>query len=271
MQQVNVKGWVTTNQLFVLRNTQSLSSQLTNALIDTRYDEESPFPRNANKLTLSMPTDHAKPHWILIVLAWTFGFLNTIRAIILRLLPKKRRKYRFTWDVSIEVLSNGRHSCRNAAALIDTGCPKDLMSRDFARILGDPFQSFDDLTLETLAGTEFNSIGQVAGRWCCFESPRSWFNFPPKYMESVWHVGEETAGFDIIIGSETINKYRLLERVILAAPAGVRALHKVDPSTEAVRKQQEKDREENLKKEREDREQKRREEEQRKRQTQNAT
>lgn len=254
------------------KNPQPLAFYLANTLIGACNDEEHSFTPDV-RFGLAIPLNHTKPHRFLAVLAWIFRVLNVTCATILHLSSNKRRKYPVLWDVSIEIPSNSRYVRRNAAALIDTGCPIDLMSRDFAQMLGDPFENFEDadnVTLETLAGTEFSSIGRVAGRWCCFDKPfSSWFNLPQKYMDSVWYVCKVPAGFDIIIGSETINKYRLLERVVLAAPAGVRVPHKADQGTEAARKQQEKDREENLKEEREDRERKSHEEEQRKEQVQN--
>ncbi|KAF2799789.1 hypothetical protein K505DRAFT_413437 [Melanomma pulvis-pyrius CBS 109.77] len=148
--------------------------------------------------------------------------------------------------IDIEIIVDGHQVRRTAIALIDTGCPKNLMRQSLAAKFGVTFSSAggNNLILETIGNGSFESVGEVVGRWASKKDPRkSRLGFDPKYYDATWHVSDMMERWDVIIGLETISKHGLLMvKRELAAPAAFRrAPRQLDPvaTKDALAKQEE--------------------------------
>lgn len=134
----------------------------------------------------------------------------------------------FARRIHIEVVEHGHMKCFFAIAILDTGCPVNLMSQELALKLGFTPESNEGVPiLEALGGGEFRTIGQVKGRWSCRHNlKRSCLGFDPRYYDDTWEVSSKPGErYDVIIGRETITKYALLKvKRELAAPAAYRTL-----------------------------------------------
>jgi hypothetical protein len=121
--------------------------------------------------------------------------------------------------IIIEILVDGYPKRRAAMALIDTGCPIDLMSGSLATEFGIKFSTWKgEIVLDTLGKGTFKSVGKVSGRWAAGK------HFDPKFYDGTWHVSENVESWDVIIGRNTIKKYGLFKvKRELAAPASHRS------------------------------------------------
>lgn len=147
------------------------------------------------------------------------------RILCLKLKPVAEN---FLRRIDIEVVQNGVATRRAAMALLDTGCPKNLMSGKLASNLGIKIRCRPGIPLfEGVGGGEFRTVGQVTGRWSCKDQPgKSRLGFDPKYYDGIWEISDNyNERYDVIIGRETITRYDLFKvKRELAGPVSYRHL-----------------------------------------------
>ena len=115
---------------------------------------------------------------------------------------------------TIEVVFKDRNGCEQppvyARAQFDTGNPINLISPDFVAKCGQIFEPSEGETiLETAGNGQFISTGTITGRWTC-KARHGPPHFDPKFMDAEFEVSKHTERFDVVIGSDTISKERLM-------------------------------------------------------------
>jgi hypothetical protein len=110
--------------------------------------------------------------------------------------------------------TNGKEFLRYAQAKLDTGNPKNLISPAFvAKFPGLKLELHNgEVILETPGNGRFTSIARIAGRWSCDTNDHlhDSFQFDPKFMDVEFEVSDTIERFDVVIGSKTIHKEKLL-------------------------------------------------------------
>lgn len=105
------------------------------------------------------------------------------------------------------------HHC--AVAIIDTGSYDDFISLELALLLQTGINDAlgEDEAPETIIGEPVQVRGRVNVRWHCDQSSvpsKHKRNFPDKFESGTFRV-VDTQKFDVIIGKETINRFKLLD------------------------------------------------------------
>ncbi|KAF1954640.1 hypothetical protein CC80DRAFT_123237 [Byssothecium circinans] len=120
-------------------------------------------------------------------------------------------------DIEVEVQIPG-HPRRVGVAMIDTQCPIDAMSCEFASLLGISVDS-DPPTkkpiMRTVLKETVHTLGKVQVRWHLKENNVPFdhqLHVDPHYQPGVLNIIDGTAGFDVIIGQKTIAELGLLDR-----------------------------------------------------------
>jgi hypothetical protein len=111
---------------------------------------------------------------------------------------------RMCYTIDIEVLVGDGHFLYSAIAVVDTGCPRNLMCRTLASELGNKFlASRGDDILHTLGTDNFRSLGKRIHRWR--------FQAGQKFYEGVWEISDKEEEFEVIIGRDTMIHNKLLK------------------------------------------------------------
>ena len=118
------------------------------------------------------------------------------------------------------LIRDDKEVTRTARAKFDTGNPYNLVSRDFIeKTFNIPFIHFPEGNRELLQlpnGHKFLAIGKITGRWSVAVNSRDKnaggknIRFHPKFYDSDFYVSETKELFDVVIGSETIEQYNLI-------------------------------------------------------------
>ena len=136
----------------------------------------------------------------------------------------------FTFHILTEYLGRSQVSYGSAIALVDTGCPYNIISKSVVEELGCTLLPVTDTSsFNTFKGEVVEFVGKVTIRWGCTTAPyHSYFSFNPRYYKSVFYVVDTDVKepYEIIIGSKTIRDEGLL-RLKFAAP-GRYAMEKPD-------------------------------------------
>jgi len=119
------------------------------------------------------------------------------------------------FDRTIQVIfkdEQGNEILRHARARFDTGNPENLISPAFVSQFGSliPIERNERVILDLPGGAKYTSAGRLAGRWTCkLNDPP--FHFDAKFMDAEFEVSNSAERFDVVIGSNTIQKEHLLE------------------------------------------------------------
>ena len=118
------------------------------------------------------------------------------------------------------LIRDDKEVTRTARAKFDTGNPYNLVSRDFIeKTFNIPFIHFPEGNRELLQlpnGHKFFAIGKITGRWSVAvnsgdkKAGGKNIRFHPKFYYSDFYVSETKELFDVVIGSETIEQYNLI-------------------------------------------------------------
>ena len=106
----------------------------------------------------------------------------------------------------------GEEILRHARAKFDTGNPENLISPAFVAQFGTlvPDAHNERVILDLPGGSKYVSIARLAGRWTCKLSD-SRFRFDPKFMDAEFEVSNSTERFDVVIGSNTLQKEHIMK------------------------------------------------------------
>ncbi|XTI94537.1 hypothetical protein V2W45_1251969 [Cenococcum geophilum] len=126
----------------------------------------------------------------------------------------------FILTILVALMRDDKEVTRIARAKFDTGNPYNLVSRDFIeKTFNIPLTHFPEGNrdlLELPNGHKFSAISQITGRWSAAVNPRNKkagdqnIRFHPKFYESDFYVSGKKELFDVVIGSETIEQYNLV-------------------------------------------------------------
>ena len=121
----------------------------------------------------------------------------------------------FTFRILTEYLGHSQTSYGSAIALLDTGCPYNIISKSVVEELGCTLLPVTDTSsFNTFKGEIVEFVGKVTIRWGCTTAPHSSpFSFNPRYYKSVFYVVDTDVKepYEIIIGSKTIRDEGLLQ------------------------------------------------------------
>ena len=119
------------------------------------------------------------------------------------------------FDRTIQIIfkdEQGNEILRHARAKFDTGNPENLISSAFLSKFGSliPIKRNKRVILELPGGGKYTSVGRLSGRWTCkLNDPP--LHFDAKFMDAEFEVSNSAERFDVVIGSNTIQKEHLLE------------------------------------------------------------
>jgi hypothetical protein len=128
---------------------------------------------------------------------------------------KKPKDDTFTRVIEFEALPRTKDSpVVRGIAMIDTGCPWNVISRKFARNFLDDIESEPATIpfLECLNGQEVYYIKKIRARWYCKEDvdvEEPAFMFDPSMVESEFYIVDNDH-IDVIIGKKDINRLKIL-------------------------------------------------------------
>jgi hypothetical protein len=137
---------------------------------------------------------------------WLRRLLRTLRIHIFWQFRYPLPRDNFVRHIIIEVSDSYGSGFRHVRALFDTGCSKNLISRNVADIVGAAayLTRIGVPIMNTLGKDKFSSLGRINRRWASV-NPR----FDIKFYNAEWEVSDKAEVYDVIIGRDTMieNKF----------------------------------------------------------------